>query len=503
VCHRYRGTQIEIHHIQPRSAGGSDDFENAIALCLDCHLWAGHYFANHPKGMKYSPSELQEAKKKWHAIVAQGPLPNNDTPPSLDARYLVSRDYQCSAAILGGDLAQTPNPNSLLASNTFANSILSLIKKSEGIVGRFEGDSFESMSEFLRSRSDAHLISSGEPGVPYFSAIRPCSDQEFDSRVASKDRFNAHLRRIGATASELCTIVAEENECGTYCVQESYLTRTPWIAFLELTNVSSARIQLHSVEGLANLSIGLHQFDLANQATTIRLPRCTIEPGSSVLIPLALLLSPVGEYGEIQIDVKHLSEFAPSESLVVLNLTCQSSQVSKETVSLGPSFKPVRVFIDGPDFPTIHYIHPLDLTSIYTIDRVWFCGSCPHLFLIDENGAIGYWGEALATGQNKTVTHTLTLPSNTNVAILTELEAEITFIESIFLDGKLVSEKKVLNCGDILKIPLNGARKLSITGYYKPAADSLDTSHASIFRNRLIANFIYENQQTWQCLERH
>ena len=57
VCRRYRGVKIEIHHIKPEEQGGEDSFENAIALCFDCHADAGHYFAKHPKGVKISPTE--------------------------------------------------------------------------------------------------------------------------------------------------------------------------------------------------------------------------------------------------------------------------------------------------------------------------------------------------------------------------------------------------------------------------------------------------------------
>ena len=37
VCWRRCGFRIELHHIQPRSENGSDDIENAIPVCFDCH----------------------------------------------------------------------------------------------------------------------------------------------------------------------------------------------------------------------------------------------------------------------------------------------------------------------------------------------------------------------------------------------------------------------------------------------------------------------------------
>ncbi len=69
VCHKPAGLNMEIHHIKPKKQGGDDSFENAIALCFDCHSDAGHYFAGHPKGSKLSPEELRKHKESWFAQV--------------------------------------------------------------------------------------------------------------------------------------------------------------------------------------------------------------------------------------------------------------------------------------------------------------------------------------------------------------------------------------------------------------------------------------------------
>lgn len=60
----------------PKDKGGDDSFENAIALCFDCHADAGHYFDGHPKGSKFSPEELVKHKIAWFSIVQE----NNISP---------------------------------------------------------------------------------------------------------------------------------------------------------------------------------------------------------------------------------------------------------------------------------------------------------------------------------------------------------------------------------------------------------------------------------------
>lgn len=69
VCHKPKGLNIEVHHINPKKQGGKDTFENAIAVCFDCHADAGHYFAGHPKGLKLNPQQLIMHKEEWFEIV--------------------------------------------------------------------------------------------------------------------------------------------------------------------------------------------------------------------------------------------------------------------------------------------------------------------------------------------------------------------------------------------------------------------------------------------------
>ena len=37
ICHRFCGVKMETDHILPQSEGGTDDVENAIPVCFECH----------------------------------------------------------------------------------------------------------------------------------------------------------------------------------------------------------------------------------------------------------------------------------------------------------------------------------------------------------------------------------------------------------------------------------------------------------------------------------
>jgi hypothetical protein len=73
ICHKFCGSKIELHHIIQVAEGGQDSYENCIPLCLDCHAEVKAYNPKHPKGRKYTNSELRGHRDRWYEKV------NNDS----------------------------------------------------------------------------------------------------------------------------------------------------------------------------------------------------------------------------------------------------------------------------------------------------------------------------------------------------------------------------------------------------------------------------------------
>jgi hypothetical protein len=69
LCHKFCGLKIEVHHIRPEAEQGPNTLDNAIALCFDCHADMRSIDHNHPKGNKYSESELRRHRDAWHEKV--------------------------------------------------------------------------------------------------------------------------------------------------------------------------------------------------------------------------------------------------------------------------------------------------------------------------------------------------------------------------------------------------------------------------------------------------
>ncbi len=72
LCYKRCGTNIEAAHIIDESAGGSNDEDNGIPLCFDCHQEIGSYNDKHPKGNKFRPEELRARRNRVYKLVAEG-----------------------------------------------------------------------------------------------------------------------------------------------------------------------------------------------------------------------------------------------------------------------------------------------------------------------------------------------------------------------------------------------------------------------------------------------
>lgn len=72
LCGKFCGTHIELHHIKQRANGGDDTFDNCIPLCFDCHADVRTYNPNHPKGTKYTETELIERRNIFYKEIEKG-----------------------------------------------------------------------------------------------------------------------------------------------------------------------------------------------------------------------------------------------------------------------------------------------------------------------------------------------------------------------------------------------------------------------------------------------
>jgi hypothetical protein len=90
ICHKFCGTKIELHHIKQAADSGADTYENCIPLCFDCHAEVKAYNPKHPKGKKYTESELVAHRDKWYEKqqFSIATIPINDKKVASDISVL-------------------------------------------------------------------------------------------------------------------------------------------------------------------------------------------------------------------------------------------------------------------------------------------------------------------------------------------------------------------------------------------------------------------------------
>jgi hypothetical protein len=91
LCKKACGTNIEIHHIVPVKQGGTDEIDNAIPLCFDCHSDVMRYNDEHPKGSKFKAAELKSRRDQVYEEFTRHLVPPVDAQitqliPVSDAR---------------------------------------------------------------------------------------------------------------------------------------------------------------------------------------------------------------------------------------------------------------------------------------------------------------------------------------------------------------------------------------------------------------------------------
>lgn len=160
VCHRYKGVKVEVHHIVPRSKGGTGAEDNAIALCFDCHADAGHYNTEHPRGTKFSPDELRLARDSWHVTVEHDEIETWDAEDLFYCRYLLCKSFTALSELVRGELSQAPVEAPHLA-RTEAGEFLANLVKRHPTEGRTSGYAPFRLEARIKLQTPTYASSSG------------------------------------------------------------------------------------------------------------------------------------------------------------------------------------------------------------------------------------------------------------------------------------------------------------------------------------------------------
>lgn len=87
LCRRQSLVQVQVHHIVPESQGGSDEEDNAIALCINCHT---DVHTRAPFTRRFTKFELIAHRDTVYRLVNEGILPLQAAETRLQIHYVES-----------------------------------------------------------------------------------------------------------------------------------------------------------------------------------------------------------------------------------------------------------------------------------------------------------------------------------------------------------------------------------------------------------------------------
>lgn len=510
VCHQQKGVRIELHHIIPKEQGGTDNKENAIALCFDCHADAGHYNPKHPRGTKFSPTELRKHKIAWEDNVERGHVSKATT----ENNHLVVRHYFCLAwdgisEIAEINLSNFPISNVLILNNevlVFLNNLL------QAFGGKYRTSKMHGSSYSTPDEIKKNFPSLKEVDKRIFPSFDYQRELLNDDVSTINDYVLNSLLEDGVPLNELGQVLYYyDGGCGEEGYHELFNYLHVGFLLVAIENVSDKPCKLDNYHALSRNGAKFSPISLTElddmEKKPFKFPNTLIKPGESVLIPQGVFTSLLDPSLAMSIPSRLLEDSLSSSQQELDDIA--HWQNTSRIYNPKPKIASLRFL--GP----IHYLKELfyrinrknfsqeverfNFVNYYEVNRFWDCGSCPHIFI--KNSAEAKWkyfGEAL-TSQNEEKKE-FKIDFVVEEIMFAEIEHETSCFKYITIldkcgEIKLTCKEFTLEQGEVKIFRIPKATEYPITinlsGFYTPKTQVSYEAESKMFRNSIIRNFLH------------
>lgn len=492
VCHRYNGVGVEVHHIVQEANGGPNTYENAIALCFDCHAAAGHYNARHPRGTKYSPDELRLARKIWLEMVEKNQLHLAQENSDVLCRYYVCKNFEFLRNIASLKLSDFPVAQPILFKNNVFHALVDLIGRHPDSYrhATLWGRTFESEEAFLDVYPSPDEGEPDDEQYPYFSKTRLPTEADLIS-LKQQDGLVSAMVDYGLAAEDSIAIAGcYEAACEGIEFQEEYLLRAIWGVFLAVENRSDHPITLSHLQAKRSTKAG---FEVLTESDSVvdqlQLPQAPLLPGMTVIIPVSVLIPPLYPL-KTEINSTDLPDGMGEYYRAISHCLMEPGHI-EECLTYGGFVQPSSLIYRKETHEFRQNIHPFDLTNFYEMDMHWGCGSCPHLFLqYRDSERLKYERELLRFCEGRLGYDTYVVPAGVFEIVIAELEDEVTDLVALRVNGEEIASNVRLNKGDDLRVMVCPDDVIELHGRYQPKCSVNHNLPTGRVRNALIYNYL-------------
>ena len=195
----------------------------------------------------------------------------------------------------------------------------------------------------------------------------------------------------------------------------------------------------------------------------------------------------------LEVEYKSDIQYAGSESTMAIDTVIKLPENKLISEILGPHQIPQTfsyIFDDEERKLGVHQINP---SNMLLLQRHWFCGSCPHLF-INKGNKWEYFAETLSKSE-KTDAYTYNINTPIDKIKIFEIEDEISYIGYLKISD---SNNNILFNLESFKLEKNEFRdfmipsdagypiNIKIQGHYIPNGITSNSAEANFYRRQLI-----------------
>ncbi|MBW8244717.1 hypothetical protein K1F50_18050 [Muricauda oceani] len=446
-------------------------------------------------GHKRLTSEIRKLELKEiefvidRKIVHEVNLTDSDV---ISTKFLITQEFDFIKEISENNLSNFPFENPILFENKTLQFLRKLVNNQSYRHTQIEKFLDIEKQHYSTQYPDAIVLSSKEGEHQFFYHKRVPEKEELRN-TTKEDNISQFLLNNGVSAERISEILTcYEGECaGVGRFEELYQLRPLYAQFLIVKNISNFPIRLKSIESVSHDGV-LYESNVVNEKDLTKLPEFIVEPSQNLAIPIGLFLSQFKELLKHNQDLV-TSTYVPEQ---IQKLELGSIEEHQSIEFIGPRLEPRRIFIEHQKQDLVCDIHDFSFNRIYWVDRHWQCGSCPHLFFI-QNGEPKYQGEIFSIKPNQVSIEKFSIPKMVTKLIVAELEQEVTHIDYLKRNGEIIENQIELEEGQVFSVMVSPDDRVEIKGKYELRGTSYKTLPIKAKYN-LIEKF--KNNYSQQCV---